>query len=146
MTLRVSVHAPAPSAARDVVDTGLGEYNEARAPLGDVRPLHVVAESDDGTVAGGALGRTWGRCCELQQLWVAPASRGQGLGTRLMDAFEAAARARGCRLVYLDTFSFQAPGFYRDRGYVEVLRTTGFTGGVVKCTMHKTWPDDEAGP
>lgn len=54
-----------------------------------------------------------------------------------MDAFEQNARTRGCQLVYLDTFSFQAPNFYQARGYVEVLRTVGFTGGVIKLTMHK---------
>ena len=43
-------------------------------------------------------------------------------------------------LVYLDTFSFQAPSFYQARGYAEVLRTEGFTGGVIKLTMHK-WLD-----
>ena len=54
-----------------------------------------------------------------------------------MDAFEQDACNRGCRLVYLDTISFQAPSFYQTRGYVEVLRTEGFTGGVIKLTMHK---------
>ena len=54
-----------------------------------------------------------------------------------MDVFEQNAHSRGCRLVYLDTFSFQAPNFYQARGYVEMLRTEGFTGGVIKRTMHK---------
>ena len=135
--LRIAVHSPAPAGAAAVIDAGLDEYNTAAAPLSDVHPLHVVAEDADGMVVGGAIGRTWGQCCELQQLWVTPKLRANRIGSQLMDAFEQGARRRGCLLVYLDTFSFQAPGFYRARGYDEALRIDGFTDGIIKFTMQK---------
>jgi N-acetylglutamate synthase-like GNAT family acetyltransferase len=120
-----------------IVDAGLGEYSVSGGPLHAVEPLHVIATNRNGEVVGGAIGRTWGKCCELQQLWVSSGYRGNGEGTRLMDAFEGEAIRRGCELVYLDTFSFQAPAFYVKRGYVEVLRTAGFTIEVIKSTMQK---------
>jgi GNAT superfamily N-acetyltransferase len=135
---RISVFSPAPPGAIATVDAGLDEYNVAGAPITDVRSLHVIAEDKDGIVVGGAIGRTWGQCCELQQLWVCAELRSNGIGSHLMDAFEQEAENRGCALVYLDTFSFQAPVFYQARGYREVLRTVGFTGGVAKITMHKS--------
>ena len=134
---QISVHSPASAEAVAIVDGGLDSHNIAGAPLGDVQPLHVIAHDPGGAVVGGAIGRTWGECCELQQLWVLAESRSAGIGSQLMDAFEQNAHSRGCRLVYLDTFSFQAPNFYQARGYEEVLRTEGFTGGVIKLTMHK---------
>jgi GNAT superfamily N-acetyltransferase len=133
----ISIHSPGPDNAVTVVDAGLDAYNLAEATLNDVQSLHVIAQDAGGTVIGGAIGRTWGACCELQQLWVSAELRSTGIGTQLMDAFEQNARSRACRLVYLDTFSFQAPTFYQARGYEEVLRTVGFTGGVIKHTMHK---------
>lgn len=135
---QISVDSPAAAEAIAAVDAGLDEYNIASAPLGDVRTLHVIADGPNGTVVGGAIGRTWGHCCELQQLWVSPDLRSNGLGSQLMDAFEQEAKNRGCLMVYLDTFSFQAPAFYQGRGYREVLRTEGFTGGIAKLTMHKS--------
>ncbi len=135
--LIVSVYSPAPAAAAAFVDAGLDEFNIAAAPLDDVQSLHVIAQAPDGTVVGGAIGRTWGECCELQQLWVSAESRSTGIGTQLMDTFEQNAQSRGCQLLYLDTFSFQAPSFYRARGFEEVLRIEGFTGGVIKFTMQK---------
>jgi GNAT superfamily N-acetyltransferase len=135
--IQISVHLQAPAAAVAVVDAGLDEYNIASAPLDDVQSLHVIAQNPDGTVVGGAIGRAWGECCELQQLWVLAELRSTGMGTRLMNAFEQAARSRSCKLVYLETFSFQAPSFYQSRGYVEVLRTEGFTAGAIKFTLHK---------
>jgi GNAT superfamily N-acetyltransferase len=118
-----------------IVDDGLGSYNEASAPLHEVRPLATFARLPSGEVVGGAVGRTWGTCCELRQLWVDPAHRRRGVGARLVREFECRARARGCRTFYLETFSFQAPSLYRSLGYEVRLELTGFGAGIVKYTM-----------
>lgn len=129
----------APSAAQlAAIDAGLGAFNEAVAELANVRRLVVTAHDQAGAIQGGAVGRTWGECCELLQLWVAESFRRQGIGRGLVRRFEGEARVRGCTLVYLDTFSFQAPAFYEALGYKAVLATRGFTGGIVKYTMHRS--------
>jgi N-acetylglutamate synthase-like GNAT family acetyltransferase len=138
MPADISINAPGAPEALAVIDSGLDEYSVPGAPFHEVRPLHVIATSRNGDVVGGAVGRTWGKCCELQQIWVSSACRGNGEGTRLMEAFELEATRRGCALVYLDTFSFQAPTFYAKRGYVEVFRIAGFTAEVTKITMQKS--------
>jgi ribosomal protein S18 acetylase RimI-like enzyme len=118
-----------------VVDAGLGAANEAAAPLHEVQRLATFARLPSGEVIGGAVGRTWGTCCELQQLWVESAYRRRGVGARLVREFESRAHARGCRTFYLETFSFQAPSLYRSLGYVVRLELTGFGAGIVKYTM-----------
>lgn len=135
--------APSPRDAA-VVDAGLGSANAAAAPVGDVAALACFARDPDGTVVGGAVGRTWGECCELQQLWVAPAQRGAGVGTRLVAQFEARARGRGCRTFYLTTFSFQAPAFYRKLGYGAAVEITGFPDGIAMYLMTRTVAPGEA--
>lgn len=124
-------------AATASVDDGIGRYNDAAAPLDGVAPLGCFARTADGRIAGGAVGRRWGACAELQQLWVDDALRGSGIGSRLMDRFEADAASAGCMRVYLETFSFQAPAFYRRRGYCTLASIEGFPGGIVKYTMAK---------
>jgi GNAT superfamily N-acetyltransferase len=126
---------PADDAA--VVDQGLGDANAAAAPLHEVRALACFARDAAGTVIGGAVGRTWGGCCELQQLWVAPRHRRAGLGAALVRRFEARALARGCTTFYLETFSFQAPALYRSLGYDAVGRNAAFPHGIVKFAMAK---------
>jgi len=133
-----SVHdVPSPSDAF-IVDAGLEASNLAAAPLFDVQPLACFAYSPSGSVVAGALGRTWGACCELQQLWVEPALRRNGIASRLVRLFEERATARGCRIYYLETFSFQSPAFYRILGYEPSLELRGFPCGIVKYVMTKT--------
>lgn len=131
----LSVHDDVPPEDGRVVDQGLDNSNAAAAPLHEVRPLSCFARLEDGAVVGGAIGRTWGRCCELQRLWVHPAHRHLGMGTRLVRQFEEAAAARGCSTFYLDTFSFQARPFYERLGYEARLEIGGFAPGVIKYIM-----------
>lgn len=119
------------------VDNGLERHNHAAAPLGEVSPLAVFATDPAGTVVGGAVGRTWGQCCELLQLWVAPEHRSQGVGSRLLQAFEAGARSRGCSTFYLTTLSYQAPEFYRRHGYGVLAQIAGYPDGIVKFLMQR---------
>ena len=46
-----------------------------------------------------------------------------------MNIAEAEARRRGLVGVWLDTFTFQAPGFYQRLGFVECGRITGYPPG-----------------
>jgi GNAT superfamily N-acetyltransferase len=141
MPLSWSVHENAPAHELETVDGGIDRFNRSVPALRDVRPLSVFARDEGGVVRGGAVGRTWGQCCELQQLWVEDMHRGQGVGSDLVKRFENEAARRGCTLVYLDTFTFQAPAFYEKLGYRVALQTRGYTDNIVKFTMHKTLID-----
>jgi hypothetical protein len=50
---------------------------------------------------------------------------------------ETEARARGCALLYLDTFTFQAPAFYLRLGYDVACELEGFPNNVSKFIMRK---------
>jgi len=126
-----------PESVVAAIDAGLDAYNQAAAPLGDVRPLAATAALPTGEIVGGALGRTWGACCELLQLWVHEGHRREGTATRLLAEFERRGAARGCNIFYLTTLSFQAPGFYRKRGYEVLAEISGYPEGIVKYLMHK---------
>jgi GNAT superfamily N-acetyltransferase len=133
--IAIDVHDSLPEADSGIVDAGLGAFNVAAASLQDVRPVSCFARLPGGDVVGGAIGRTWGRCCEIRQLWVDEAHRGRGIGTRLMRAIEARAEARGCSTFYLETWTFQARAFYERLGYDVRLTIDGYAPGVAKYVM-----------
>ena len=84
--------------------------------LGDEIELAIFVR-DAGTIVAGISGWTWGDCCELQSLWVAPSLRGSGLATRLIAAAEAEAARRGCSQTVHFTYDFQAQALYERNGY-----------------------------
>lgn len=70
-------------------------------------------------VVGGLYGKISYGWMFIELLSIPDALRTQGTGTRLMNAAETLARQKGCTGIWLDTFSFQAPGFYRKLGFIE---------------------------
>lgn len=140
MPYTITSHDALPHPEADIVDDGLGEANDLAAPLHEVRPLACFAKDELGQVVGGAVGRRWGGCCELQQLWVKPALRRTGIGGRLLQEFEARARAHGCSDFYLETFNFQAPSFYASRGYAIAHEHKVYPHGICKLLMVKHLP------
>lgn len=131
----ISAHDDVPAGDAATVDAGLTAFNHAAAPLHEVRPLACFARDARGEVVGGALGRTWGDCAEIQELWVDETCRGARIGSRLVRSFEAAAAARGCRTFYLETLDFQAPRFYEKLGYRIVFTLDVLPHGVKRHTM-----------
>ena len=57
----------------------------------------------------------------IQFLFVSEQLREQGIGSKLLEAAKSEAKQRGCKYAFVDTFSFQAPIFYKKHGYQEVF-------------------------
>ena len=92
----------------------LGEYN-ARF-VSDSMDLSCVAE-EDGVVLGGVNAFRLGDLVMLDRLWVEESQRGKGIGRSLLSAVENEGKLGGAKRVELNTFGFQAPGFYEKMGY-----------------------------
>ena len=95
----------------------LYEYNAAQTGVDDGQWLAIFLRDDQQTIRAGLKGWTWCGSCYISTVWVHEDLRGQGVGTRLLQAAEQAARARGCDHMVLSSCSFQAPGFYQKLGY-----------------------------
>ena len=112
------------------------EYNRGFTDR-DVRALCVFVRGDDGSIVGGLSGKTYWQYLEVSFLWVSEKHRKAGHASRLMAAAESEALRRGCKHALLDTFSFQALGFYQRLGYREFGRLSGFSGKHDRHYLHK---------
>ena len=100
-----------------IIGRGVGSYNKQQAGDNDFQRLCYVLHETDQDIVGGVLGATYWEWFYVDLIWVKDDLRGQGYGKQLMEIAEAEARRRGAKYAYLDTFSFQAPGFYEGIGY-----------------------------
>jgi GNAT superfamily N-acetyltransferase len=78
---------------------------------------YVIHDRIAGAI-GGVYGKLLlGNCLSVDILWVNEKFRKQGHASNLMQTIEMAAIQLGSRLSMVDTFDFQALGFYQNVGY-----------------------------
>jgi GNAT superfamily N-acetyltransferase len=107
-------------AARTVLYELLGEENSRKSGLGDTGNFVVLIRAGaDGEVVGGAWAVDNCGWAFLDLLYVPDDMRGQQLGTRLLHEVEAIARKLGLIGMWVNTYDFQARGFYERQGFVE---------------------------
>ena len=91
-----------------------------------------VTDSDGNIIAGCNLYISSWRVADLDILWVDEKYRRQGIGSALIREAERTAREKGCRLMTLGTFDFQARPLYEKHGFticgiIEDCPTKGHT-------------------
>jgi GNAT superfamily N-acetyltransferase len=100
-----------------IIGRGISTYNTEHAGDDKYRHLCFALHGPDQEIVGGVIGATYWSWLYIDLLWVKEELRGRGYGHRLLILAEQEARQRGARNAYLDTFSFQAPEFYKNHGY-----------------------------
>ena|ERR1700679_2920511 len=100
-------------------------------------PLSVILRTGNGEIVGGLLGNTNMEWFHIEILAVSQSLRGLGFGSKLLQAGEAAAKEKGCRFAFLNTFSYQAPEFYKKYGYTVFGTLDNFPAGHQRIFMQK---------
>lgn len=134
----ITVSEPPTPEQLDRLRDGLSEHSRSFVQTPGFQPLGIFASDVDGTMTGGATGKVNWNWLHVNLLWVAPACRGQGLGSVLLERLEAEARERGCTEAHVDTFSYQAGPFYERHGYVPFGRLENYPTGQSRLFLRKT--------
>ncbi len=87
----------------------------------DWKQLDFALGAYEGTEqVGAAVYKVVGGLGFLEQIVVADGKTGRGIGSSLMQAFEAHAAELGCHVLQLETAETQAPAFYERHGYERI--------------------------
>lgn len=117
MTLGITIAQNPSESDREAVLAPLRAYNIDRAGDPRIRPVAILLTDENGDRVGGL----WGRCAYdwlfVELLAVPTEHRGGNYGTALMRQAEDIAKANGCIGIWLDTYEFQARGFYERLGF-----------------------------
>ena len=117
MTYTVS-HAVDADAAYMPIWTPLLQFNEQSVGNATSVPFALTITGDDKPdILGGLWAMSLWGSFYIALVVTPPAARGQGLGRNLMQQAETEALSRNCRHMWLDTYAFQARGFYERLGF-----------------------------
>lgn len=104
-----------------LLDNGIVEYNLSKVPFTQepsfISINRVIKDLNGEVLAGiNSLLYCW-NCLYVDILWVKEQYRKEGYGSVLLNEVEKIAKEKGCKLIHLDTFDFQAKDFYLKHGY-----------------------------
>lgn len=118
-----------------LVEYNLNKTEEFRNEIN--KPIEIIARDEWNEIIGGLYGRSiWGTL-EVKTFVVKPENRNKGIGRKLIIEAEKEAKNRNCKFISLDTFSFQAPGFYEKLGFEKIGTETDFPKGFEKYYYRK---------
>ena len=129
MTLRIERSQNPTNEEREAILAPLRIYNAEQAGPGNPQPIALLVRDDNGEILGGLYGRFFYQWLFIELLSVPEQARGQGLGSKLMQMAEDLARKKECVGIWLDTFDFQAPEFYKRLGYSELGQIADYPPG-----------------
>ena len=107
----------------------LKDYNQQFIGRAPYERFQLAARDPEGRLIGGLLGEWRSYWLHIDILVVTDGYRRCGLGSALMADAEKAARDRGYRGLFLDTFEFQAPQFYEKLGFTRFGSIQNFSDG-----------------
>ena len=99
-----------------IIRDGIVNFN---APFTGTKPerYSIYVKDNEDNIIGGAIVYAHINSVYVDVLWVSEEYRGLGIGAGLLRSVETEAIKRGIPASTLDTFSFQAEGFYLKQGY-----------------------------
>jgi GNAT superfamily N-acetyltransferase len=115
--LRIAVERSRAAAVSRELWKGLVAFNRTKAGRLDYQRVVISARDAKGRLLGGLILQSYWRESYIELLWLSARARKAGIGSKLIREAERRARRRGSRLIHLNTYSFQAPGFYEKQGY-----------------------------
>ena len=136
----------------DFIEEKLDAINHSFVPpengAEDEDIVFKIADDEGNTIAGCILIIDSWKIAELDIIWVNEKYRRKGLGSALIRAAEKAARERGCYVMILGTFDFQARPLYEKHGYSLCGTIRDFPKGHENYTLIKRLdqPDQEPSP
>ena len=77
---------------------------------------------EDSKIAAGIVASAVFDTVEIDYLCVAEEYRGHGYGEQLFNKVEKEAAAKQIKRIILNTYSFQAPAFYKKMGYKQLFK------------------------
>ncbi|MGX5845096.1 GNAT family N-acetyltransferase [Mesorhizobium sp. ArgA1] len=126
---------------RKIISDALEVYSARKAIPYNPEPVaFMIKDPESGNTIGGLWGKFYYDWLYIELIFVPQQCRGRGFGAKLVSSVEDWALRRGCIGVWLDTYEFQAPGFYRSLGYESFGCLPDYPRGFGRYFFRKLFP------
>jgi GNAT superfamily N-acetyltransferase len=115
---------------------GIVTWNEKIVGERD-KPFSIFLKNDLGKIFGGIQAFLGTESIYIDMLWVEEPLQRQGYGTKLLHSAENEAINHGCLFSLVDTWDFQAEGFYLKHGYERIGELKNYWLGHTKIFLRK---------
>ena len=118
------------------------EVDDIFAAYSRPRCSYYVCEVNGKILGGGGIAPLEGgdeNTCELKKMYFLPEARGQGLGQKVLQKCLLAAKEKGFRYCYLETFNTMknAMKLYAKNGFIKIPGALGNTGHFACDTFYQ---------
>ncbi len=136
LNFEVTVGRPKPKDYK-VLSDGMLLYHAKQGHRRTSEVINIFLKDDNKKVHGGIVVTVLWNGMEINSLWVEESLRNQGWGRKLVAAAEKEGKDRDCTIVYTNTFTWQAPGFYERLGYKPYGKLENFPPGNTLTYFYK---------
>lgn len=119
-----------------VIREGIVAFNEKIVGERD-KEFSIFLKNDQGKVFGGIQAFLGSESIYVDLLWVEGSLQKHGYGSKLLEAAEQEAIKNGCIFSLVDTWDFQAEGFYLKKGYKKIGEIKNYWLGHAKIFLRK---------
>lgn len=104
---------------KDAIIEELGKVTKEKSPESYLcaEEYISIALEDNGEIVARLVGLMFFNILHVELFSTNEKYRGKGYGTKLFNHAEEIAKAKGCHSIFLETLSFYAPKFYKERGF-----------------------------
>lgn len=126
MPYQLSYDADPKQADLDILSQGIKTNAAQKRDLPPIENFAYFLRDEQNNIIGGCNGAIFYGCVFVDQLWLSEHLRGQGYGTKLMQAALTYGKEKGCTFATVNTMDFEALGFYQKLGFEVELARKGF--------------------
>lgn len=114
---------------KEIIRQGLLAQHKSQGHPRSRSYFSIYLKDSVGNILGGVIAYTEWNGLHIESLWVDESLRNQGWGTKIMETAEKEGVERGATFAYTDTFTWQAPEFYKKLGYSVYGKLENFPEG-----------------
>ncbi len=109
-----------------ILNDGIMEQAKQKKGMKQLDFFAFFIRDETGKIIGGCSGDNMYGSLFVGSLWVTEELRGQGYGTKLMQAAEKLAKESDCNFMAVNTMDWEALDFYKKLGFYVEFERNGF--------------------